>query len=142
MEEEGHCRAHRGRTRRVEHQRHLAYIVAGRHIRQHHFASAQVARHHDRPLADQVQAIGGVALSGVLFWLDKAGVFTQPFMNRVGLVFVISLVAAIAVSLLVPPKPDTMQIRLDGVSYKTSLGFNIAAVGVVAFLILVYTIWW
>ena len=87
-------------------------------------------------------AIGGVALSGFLFWLDKAGIFTLPFMNRVGLVFVISLIAAVVVSLLVPPKPDTMQIRLDGVSYKTSIGFNIAAVGVVAFLILVYTIWW
>jgi len=87
-------------------------------------------------------AIGGVALSGVLFWLDKADLFTLPFMNRVGLVFVISLIAAVLVSLLFPPKPDTMQIRLDGVSYKTSLGFNIAGAGVIAFLIAVYTIWW
>ena len=87
-------------------------------------------------------AIGGVALSGFMFWLDKAGIFTLPFMNRVGLVFVISLIAAIAVSLLVPPKPDTMQIRLDGVSYKTTLGFNLAAVGVILFLIVVYTVWW
>ncbi|HEX8471827.1 MAG TPA: sodium/sugar symporter [Brevundimonas sp.] len=87
-------------------------------------------------------AIGGVALSGILFWLDKAGVFTLPFMNRVGLVFVVAVIAAIVVSLLVPPKPGTMQIRLDGVSYKTSIGFNIAAVGVILFLIAVYTIWW
>ncbi|WP_298160071.1 sodium/sugar symporter [Brevundimonas sp.] len=87
-------------------------------------------------------AIGGVALSGILFWLDKAGVFTLPFMDRVGLVFVISLIAAVIVSLLVPPKAGTMQIRLDGVSYKTTLGFNIAGVGVIAFLIAVYAIWW
>jgi SSS family solute:Na+ symporter len=87
-------------------------------------------------------ALGGVALSGLLFWLDKADVFTLPFMNRVGLVFVVAMIAAIVVSLLLPPKPGTMQIRLDGVSYKTSIGFNIAAVGVILFLIAVYMIWW
>ena len=87
-------------------------------------------------------AIGGVALSGFLFWLDKAGIFTLPFMNRVGLVFVISLIAAVIVSLLVPPKAGTMQIRLDGVSFRTTLVFNIAGAGVIAFLIAVYAIWW
>ncbi len=87
-------------------------------------------------------AIGGVALSGVLWWLDREGVFTLPFMNRVGVVFVVALIAAIVVSLLSPPKEGTMQIRLDGVSYKTSVGFNIAAVGVIAFLIAVYSLWW
>ena len=51
-------------------------------------------------------------------------------------------IAAIVVSLLSPPKEGTMQIRLDGVSYRTSLGFNIAGVGVIAFLIAVYAIWW
>ena len=87
-------------------------------------------------------AIGGVALSAFMFWLDKAGLFTLPFMNRVGVVFVASLIAAVVVSLLVPPKTGTMQIRLDGVSYKTTLGFNLAGVGVILFLILVYAIWW
>jgi len=84
-------------------------------------------------------AIGGVALSGVMWWMDRESIFTMPFMNRVGVVF---LVAAIAVSLVSPPKEGTMQIKLDGVSYKTSLGFNIAGAGVIAFLIAVYAIWW
>lgn len=87
-------------------------------------------------------AIGGVALSGFMWWLDREGIFTLPFMNRVGVVFVVALVAAIAVSLFSPPKEGTMQIRLDGVSYKTSLGFNVAGAGVIAFLIAVYAIWW
>ena len=87
-------------------------------------------------------AIGGVALSGYMFWLDKAGVFTLPFMNRVGIVFVAALVAAVVVSLLFPPKAGTQQIRLDGVSFKTSFAFNLAAVGVIAFLVAVYAIWW
>jgi SSS family solute:Na+ symporter len=87
-------------------------------------------------------AIGGVALSGLLWQLDRMDLFILPFMNRVGLVFVAALIAAVVVSLLSPPKPDTMKIRLDGVSYRTSIGFNIAAVGVIAFLIAVYSIWW
>ncbi|MBU1385574.1 MAG: sodium/sugar symporter [Alphaproteobacteria bacterium] len=87
-------------------------------------------------------AIGGVALSGVMWWLDREGIFTLPFMNRVGVVFLVALAAAIIVSLLSPPKEGTMQIRLDGVSYKTSLGFNLAGVGVILFLIAVYAIWW
>ena len=87
-------------------------------------------------------AIGGVALSGVMWWLDREGLFTLPFMNRVGVVFLAALAAAIVVSLLVPPKAGTMQIRLDGVSYRTSAAFNIAAVGVILFLVAVYAIWW
>jgi len=87
-------------------------------------------------------AIGGVALSGFMWWLDREGIFTLPFMNRVGVVFLVALAAAVIVSLLAPPKAGTMQIKLDGVSYKTSLGFNIAGAGVIAFLIAVYAIWW
>ncbi|MNI90428.1 hypothetical protein D3C73_1479480 [compost metagenome] len=86
--------------------------------------------------------MGGVALSGLLWQLDRMDLFTLPFMNRVGLVFVVALIAAVVVSLLVPPKPGTLKIRLDGVSYRTSLGFNIAAVGVIIVLIAVYSIWW
>ena len=87
-------------------------------------------------------AIGSVVLSAIFWWLQETGQFIFPFMNRVGVVFVVSLVAAVVVSLLIPAKPDAMKIKLDQISYKTSLGFNLAAVGVVAFLILVYSIWW
>ncbi|MBX9617334.1 MAG: sodium/sugar symporter [Caulobacteraceae bacterium] len=87
-------------------------------------------------------AIGGVALSGVLWWLDREGIFTLPFMNRVGLVFLVALAAAVIVSLMSPPKAGTMQIKLDGVSYRTSTAFNIAGAGVIAFLIAVYALWW
>jgi SSS family solute:Na+ symporter len=63
-------------------------------------------------------------------------------MNRVGVVFIVSLIAAVVVSLLAPAKPDAMKIKLDKISYNTSLGFNLAGLGVIAFLILVYSIWW
>ncbi|MCY3197827.1 sodium:solute symporter family transporter, partial [Acinetobacter baumannii] len=87
-------------------------------------------------------AIGSVVLSAVFWWLQETGQFIFPFMNRVAVVFVVSLIAAVIVSLLVPAKPDAMKIKLDKISYKTSLGFNLAGVGVIAFLILVYWIWW
>jgi solute:Na+ symporter, SSS family len=87
-------------------------------------------------------AILSVVLSAVFWWLQYADIFAFPFMNRVGVVFLMSLAAAVIVSMLSPPKTGTMQIRLDGVSYRTSVGFNIAGVGVIAFLITVYAIWW
>lgn len=87
-------------------------------------------------------AILSVVLSAVFWWLQYADIFAFPFMNRVGVVFLMSLAAAIVVSLMSPPKEGTMQIRLDGVSYRTSTGFNIAGVGVILFLIAVYAIWW
>jgi len=87
-------------------------------------------------------AVGSVVLSAVFWWLQDTGQFIFPFMNRVGVVFVVSLIASVVVSLLVPAKPDAMKIKLDNITYKTTLGFNLAAVGVIAFLIAVYTIWW
>lgn len=98
------------------------------------------------PRASQAGALTGavlsVVLSGVFWWLQSTGDFTLPFMNRVGVVFIASLLAAILVSLVVPQKATTLPISFAGVSYKTTMGFNIAAFGVIAFLIAVYAIWW
>ena len=87
-------------------------------------------------------AVGSVVLSAVFWWLQETGQFIFPFMNRVGVVFLVSLAAAVLVSLLIPPKADSLKIRFDGVSFKTSAGFNLAGVGVILFLIAVYAIWW
>jgi len=98
------------------------------------------------PRASQAGALTGailsVVLSGVFWWLQSTGAFTMPFMNRVGVVFIASLLAAILVSFIVPQKATTLPISFAGVSYKTTAGFNIAAFGVIAFLIAVYAIWW
>ena len=59
----GHGSAYRRRARRVHHQRHLAHIVAGRHIGQNHLAPTERARHHHRAFANQVQAVGLVAFA-------------------------------------------------------------------------------
>uniref|UniRef100_B0SYT4 SSS sodium solute transporter superfamily n=1 Tax=Caulobacter sp. (strain K31) TaxID=366602 RepID=B0SYT4_CAUSK len=89
-----------------------------------------------------VAAIGGAALSGAFFVADKLGVFVIPFMNRVGLVFLLTLAAAIIVSLVAPQKKEVNVVSLEGVSYKTTNGFNIAGLGVIVILIALYAIWW
>ncbi|ALL14216.1 sodium/sugar symporter [Caulobacter henricii] len=89
-----------------------------------------------------VAAIGGAALSGGFFVADKLGVFVIPFMNRVGLVFLLTLAAAVIVSLVAPQKKVVNVVSLEGVSYKTTPGFNIAGVGVILILIALYATWW
>jgi SSS family solute:Na+ symporter len=89
-----------------------------------------------------VAAIGGAALSGAFFVADKMGVFVIPFMNRVGLVFLLTLAAAVLVSLAAPQKKEVNVVSLEGVSYKTTNGFNIAGLGVIVILVALYAIWW
>jgi len=89
-----------------------------------------------------VAAIGGAALSGAFFVADKMGLFVIPFMNRVGLVFLLTLAAAIIVSLVAPQKKEVNVVSLEDVSYKTTTGFNIAGLGVIVILIALYAIWW
>ncbi|PTT72429.1 sodium transporter [Pseudomonas sp. HMWF010] len=89
-----------------------------------------------------VAAIGGAALSGTFFVADKLGVFVIPFMNRVGLVFLLTLAAAVLVALVAPQKKAVNVVSLEGVSYKTTKGFNLAGLGVILILIALYAVWW
>jgi SSS family solute:Na+ symporter len=66
----------------------------------------------------------------------------MPFLNRVGWVFWISLLTCVAVSLL------TVETRTEGVAhlakinFKTSRTFNIASIGVLILLTLIYVVFW
>ena len=81
-------------------------------------------------------AVGSVALSIAI----RFGLPTMPFMNRVGLVFVLSIVLAVVVSLASRNAPASNRIRTDDVSFRTSSGFNIGAVIVIAILVVLYTV--
>jgi SSS family solute:Na+ symporter len=87
-------------------------------------------------------AIGSAVLSAVFWYLQEQAIYTMPFMNRVGVVFLLSLVGAVVVSLVAPQKAPVSVVTLEGVSYKTSTGFNIAGVGVILILIALYATWW
>jgi SSS family solute:Na+ symporter len=96
-----------------------------------------------------VAAVTSVALSTVMKYTLPAASFPSsvndyltPFINRMGVVFLVSLVLAVIVSLATPQRADADTIDTSGVRYKTSTGFNVAAVGVILILVALYATWW
>ncbi len=83
-------------------------------------------------------AIGSFALSIVL----KLAWPSLPFLDRMGLVFLLALAAGIAVSLLTPDAAAKDRIRTDDVRFATPLSFNAGALAVVAILIALYATFW
>jgi SSS family solute:Na+ symporter len=68
--------------------------------------------------------------------------YLTPFINRMGVVFLVSLALAVIVSLVTPQRPDVDTIDTSKVRYKTSTGFNAGALGVILILIALYATWW
>jgi SSS family solute:Na+ symporter len=83
-------------------------------------------------------AIGSFALSVVL----KLAWPSLPFMDRVGLVFLLALALAIVVSLASKASGASDRIKTGDVSYATSASFNIASVAVTAILCALYASFW
>jgi SSS family solute:Na+ symporter len=103
--------------------------------------------------ANEAGAIVAAVTSVLLSWIMKAALptaalpsgvndYLTPFMNRMGLVFVVSLVLAVIVSLTTPQRPGNDTIDTSNVRYRTSGGFNIGALAVVLILIALYATWW
>jgi SSS family solute:Na+ symporter len=57
-------------------------------------------------------------------------------------VFLVSLAAAVIVSLVSPTQAAVNTLKVDGVSFHTPPVFNAAAVGVVVILTALYATWW
>jgi SSS family solute:Na+ symporter len=93
-----------------------------------------------------VGAIASVVLSFVFWfpadWGGVAALNAVPFMNRMMIVFFISLALAVVVSLARPAPAENNLITMEGVSFGTRTGFNIASVIVIAILIALYATWW
>jgi len=86
-----------------------------------------------------VATIGSFALSILIktLWPDL------PFMDRMGLVFLLALALAVAVSLLRPASArEANRIETHDVNYRTNAAFNVGAIGVVLVLIGLYAAWW
>ena len=93
-----------------------------------------------------VGAVASVVLS-FIFWFPasaggSAALNAIPFMNRMLIVFFVALVLAVIVSLLQKPRADANLITMQGVSFRTSTGFNIAAGLIVLILVALYATWW
>jgi SSS family solute:Na+ symporter len=91
-------------------------------------------------------AIASVVLSFIFWFPASAGGSAMlnaiPFMNRMMIVFFVALALAVIVSLLQTPRAGSNLITMNGVSFRTSAGFNIAAGLIVAILIALYATWW
>lgn len=83
-------------------------------------------------------AIGSFGLSIVL----KLAWPELPFIDRVGLVFLLAAALAVAVSLATRPSGAGDLIRTDDVAYGTPAVFNVGSVGVIAILAALYTVFW
>ena len=64
-----------------------------------------------------------------------------PFMDRVGLVFLLCVGIGILWS-LARPTPQPGFVDPTGVSFSTSQTFNISALVVTLILVFFYTVWW
>ena len=83
-------------------------------------------------------ALGSAILSAFMFF-----VFPDfPFMNRVGLVFVLCVVIGVAVSYLTAKPAPEKAIALKDVSFDTTTSFNVLGFGVLAILVALYATWW
>jgi len=92
--------------------------------------------------ASEAGAIAAAVASVSLSYLLKAFMPHFPFMNRIALVFLIALVLAVVLSLAFPAAAARDRITTTGVSYRTTAGFNVAAMAVVAILIALYASMW
>ncbi|MBS0226452.1 MAG: sodium/sugar symporter [Proteobacteria bacterium] len=92
--------------------------------------------------ASEAGALTAAIGSALLSLLFKLWWPALPFMDRVGLVFLLALAGAIIVSLLRPAPQDGNRIDVRNIDYRTSRGFNIAALGIVLVLSALYVTWW
>ena len=92
--------------------------------------------------ANEAGAIAAALGSFVLSIVLKMAWPQLPFMDRVGLVFLLALGLAVLVSLVTRATAARDRIRTDDVSYRTDASFNVASLGVVAVLIALYAVFW
>lgn len=83
-------------------------------------------------------ALGSAGLSLGIKWLWPE----LPFMDRIGLVFLMCIGLTLVVSHLTKKQTNNQSVSLSEVQFETDKGFNIAALGVVLILIGLYTTWW
>jgi SSS family solute:Na+ symporter len=92
--------------------------------------------------ASEAGAIGAAIASVALSYAFKMWLPDIPFINRMSIVFAAALALAVVLSFAMPAAAERDRINTEGVTYKTSTGFNIAAFVVVAILVALYATWW
>ncbi len=65
-----------------------------------------------------------------------------PFMDRVGLVFLLCLALCYIISIMGKVPQEDSSVSLNKESFETEKSFNVAAVGVILILVALYATWW
>lgn len=92
--------------------------------------------------ATEIGAVAAVIGSFALSLAFKIALPEMPFMNRVGIVFLLCMGLGVALSYLQPSASAGKVIALGDVSFRTGRGFNIASAAIAAILIFLYAIYW
>mgnify|MGYP001371735880 CR=1 FL=1 len=92
--------------------------------------------------ATEAGALAATIGSFALSFLIKIVWPELPFMDRMSVVFALSLGLAVAFSLLWPAKAATNRIQTASVRFNTTAVFNAASVGVMLVLVALYATWW
>ena len=87
-------------------------------------------------------ALAAAIGSAVLSFAFKQMMPELPFIDRVGLVFVLCVVLAVVFSLMGGNKEQEGAVDLADISFATTKGFNFAAFLVVLILAALYGTWW
>lgn len=83
-------------------------------------------------------AIGSAVLSFGLKMLWPA----LPFIDRVGLVFLLCTLIAVGISMLQSNEDQPGSVELADIDFTTTRGFNIAGIAVALILVALYATWW
>ena len=92
--------------------------------------------------ANEAGAIAAAITSVLLSWLLKSWLPSIPFMNRMLIVFALSLVVAVVASLIVRTPLASHKISIEQSNHRTSKAFNLGAICIVMALIGLYATWW
>jgi len=90
-------------------------------------------------VAAALTAAIGSAIFSLLFKLFWPSL---PFIDRVGIVFILCLVLPAIVVLVQGAKEQENSVSLEGINFKTTSGFNLGTLGVVLILAALYATWW
>ena len=83
-------------------------------------------------------AIGSAILSFAfkMLWPDL------PFIDRVGLVFILCTAIAVVISVMAGNQDQEGAVELNDIQFATSTGFNLSALLVSLILVALYATWW
>lgn len=83
-------------------------------------------------------ALGSATYSILFMWLWPE----LPFMDRIGIVFMLCLISAAVVSLRGQPAQSVCSVDITEVNFNTHRNYNLAALSIIVILFFLYMTWW